>query len=422
MSEQQKLFASLSGALVAHLIFFLLIFGFLSTRSANSSSRTRADRPLAEEKPREVTVLMGELMEQIQVEPPPPPAPRFVTTDLNTPEAEAPPEARFESDRNTSAASALRPDETLPQEDGPTLAGTNPLPHLTLANRDYKEGDQPSAGAATAVAMPNPPAASPSSTASSTPVGRDGSDDEDLEGAPLDPVESVADRMRRPAGLAAVEESSGSNEAALDSPEEEATSNTRKSFVDPEAGPGAPDLGPMTTEEDRHSSGGGTLAETGESTDQAKEKMRSESAAETGEISAMKPADEGLFSDNFSPEERQNVLNGSLSRAGHDAVDADETALGKYKKSVRDAIAVKWHRYKQDNADFVTWGILKLQFSVDRNGRVNNLQITKNEANAILVEFSLKAIREAKLPAMPADVAESVGAQGLVIQYDIIIY
>ena len=53
---------------------------------------------------------------------------------------------------------------------------------------------------------------------------------------------------------------------------------------------------------------------------------------------------------------------------------------------------------------------------------MNNLQITKNEANAILAEFSIKAIREAKLPPMPDDVAKSVGAQGLVIHYDIIIY
>lgn len=423
MSEQQKVFASLSGALVAHLIFFLLVFGFLSTRSANSSTGTGADRPVAEEKSREVTVLMSDLMEQIQVEPPPPAAPEFVTTDLNAPEVDAPPKARFESDRNTSAASALRPDETLPQEDSPTLAGTSPLPYLTLANRDYRAGDKPSAASADAAAIPKPPAASPSSNAaSSTPVGRDGSDDEDLDGAPIDPVEAVADRMRRPAGLSIARESPGSNEAALDRPEEEAESNTQKSFVVPEAGPGAPDLGPMTKEEDRDASGGGTFAETGESTDQEKEKMRPESAAETGEKPAMKPADEGLFSDSFSPEERQNVINGKVSKIGQDAVDAEGTPLGRYKKAVRDAISAKWHRYKQDNADFVTWGILKIEFSVDKDGRVNNLQITKNEANAILAEFSLKAIREAKLPPMPADVAESFGAQGLVIQYDIIIY
>jgi len=70
----------------------------------------------------------------------------------------------------------------------------------------------------------------------------------------------------------------------------------------------------------------------------------------------------------------------------------------------------------------ITWGILKLEFSVDRAGRVRDLQITKNEANAMLAEFSLRAIREAELPPMPAEVAESVGAKGLVIQYDIIIY
>lgn len=413
MSEQQKLFASLSGALVAHLIFFLLVFGFLSTRSANSSSARGNDRS-AEAKSREITVLISDLMERVKVEPaplvPPIPAAReFVTTDLNAPEAAAPPEARFESDRNTSAASALSPDETQPQEDGPTLAGKSPLERLTLANRDFTEGDQPPAPAPVATIMAastSAVSASASSPSTATP-GRDGADDEDVAGVPLDPIDSPADRMKRPENDLAVEEM---------------VVNTRKSFVDPNADNAATELGPMTRDEDRVATTSAIAAETGEVGDPVKEKSLPDAATDSAERPALKPVDEGLFSDSFSPEERQNVLNGSLARKGREAVDAEATALGKYKKSVRDAISQKWHRYKQDNADFVTWGILKLEFSVDRHGQVNNLQITKNEANAILAEFSLKAIREAKLPPMPDDVAKSVGAQGLVIHYDIIIY
>ena len=83
MSEQQKLFASLSGALVAHLIFFLLVFGFLSTRSANSSSARGNDRS-AEAKSREITVLISDLMERVKVEPAPlvPPSPLRVSLSL----------------------------------------------------------------------------------------------------------------------------------------------------------------------------------------------------------------------------------------------------------------------------------------------------------------------------------------------------
>jgi outer membrane biosynthesis protein TonB len=145
-------------------------------------------------------------------------------------------------------------------------------------------------------------------------------------------------------------------------------------------------------------------------------------ASQPQEKPMLQPADETLFAKGFSPEERQNVINGSLAKEGADAVDAIGTPMGKYKKAVRDVISAKWHEYRQKNADFVTWGILKLEFSVDAAGRVHDLQITKNEANAMLAEFSLRAIREAKLPPMPAEVAESVGAKGLVIQYDIIIY
>lgn len=58
------------------------------------------------------------------------------------------------------------------------------------------------------------------------------------------------------------------------------------------------------------------------------------------------PADEALFAKGFSPEERQNVINGSLAKEGADAVDAIGTPMGKYKKAVRDVISAKWHEYR----------------------------------------------------------------------------
>ena len=178
----------------------------------------------------------------------------------------------------------------------------------------------------------------------------------------------------------------------------------------------------MSTEEDRLARPDRKEAAAGASAEQAEREMRPDLAVEKSPKSERTAPSEDLVEESFSPEELQSERNGTTAKIGQDAVDAEETALGLYQKAVRDVIAATWHRYRQDNAEVVTWGILKLKFMVDRDGQVNNLQITKNEANAILAEFSLKAIRDAKLPAMPADVAKSVGSQGLVIHYDIIIY
>lgn len=450
MSEQQKIFASLSGAVVAHLVLLLFIFVLLSTKSIGSSLKG-AQAP-GKKEPKEVTILMSELMERIEVEktaeePPVEAARPFVSADLNQAEAIAPENARFESDRNTSAAAELRPDESLPREAVPTLAGDSPLPHLTLQNRQFVEG--PLNQAASAAAAPSSsgsgaasPAASPSfpliqnpslpanPEALPDPPKEEGDRDQARDGEKAAPRERIADRRDRPKGLEI-----GNNEG--DSDEVSAETGVQPSFVVPTSDPQAVTLGKVAAAEDRFAAKDGEMTGEGKMTDsvqrqdqpsplKAGEEIPPErppsDPARPSEAGSIKAADEGLFDKGFSPEERQNVINGSLAKTGQNAVDAEETALGRYKKAVRDAISAKWNRYRQDNADFVTWGILKLQFSVDAKGRVNDLQITKNEANAMLAEFSLKAIREADLPPMPEDVARSVGSKGLVIQYDIIIY
>jgi hypothetical protein len=448
MSESQKMFASVSGAFVAHLMLLVLVLVLPETTSVGSSATGKKSR----ERPREVTVMMGDLMERLERErlekkpdPPEPEPPRpesraFVSTDLNRAEAEAPENARFESDRNTTAASRLRPDENLPQERGlPTLAGTSPLPHLTLANRDYTKGPmEESSGAAAsgaaAPALPAPPAPPPPSTGG-------------MPAAPM-PVAPMP-AARNAETLSASEEGPRPEGAASDAamaaiPGNQGTGSegaTReKSYLPPDRDVPSPLIREVPDGADRLAVGDGSGREGKDpsdplasptqqgamaaATDGLRESVEETAAPPEREPPApmTRPADDGLFAKGFSPEERQNVINGTFTRAGTDAVDAIGTPMGKYKKAVRDAISAKWHQYRQKNADFVTWGILKLEFSVDARGKVHDLQITKNEANAMLAEFSLRAIREAELPPMPAEVAESVGSKGLVIQYDIIIY
>jgi hypothetical protein len=175
-------------------------------------------------------------------------------------------------------------------------------------------------------------------------------------------------------------------------------------------------------------------AEVGRSTDTDQEKERmsgvvvGEGTAETGDAIkksegvGKRPGDVGLFADGFQTFTRKNATNGKLSNLGENAVDAQESAAGKYEASVRQAIARKWHSLRAKNGDFVTYSFLKLRCRVDRNGKVHELEVVENKANSVVTSFSLEAIMKADLPKMPADVAVEYGPSGLELNYDIFIY
>jgi hypothetical protein len=81
-----------------------------------------------------------------------------------------------------------------------------------------------------------------------------------------------------------------------------------------------------------------------------------------------------------------------------------------------------WYRYLGRNKGNVTWGVLKLEMRVDKYGKIHNLRVVKNEANTLMVEFSLKAVMDAEIPSMPKEVSDILGVGGLDLDYDFIIY
>ncbi|MEM7697938.1 MAG: hypothetical protein AAF236_05990 [Verrucomicrobiota bacterium] len=465
MSEHQKLFASLSGAVVAHLGLFCAVFLLLNGPGLSGLASVT---PQAGSQ-REVTVLFGDLLdevERIEEEEVPEPEPEVpdalpepeelplelrpnfrpaIDTSLNTAVAEAPENADFESDRNTAASTELPPDATLPQEAGPTLLGDERVDHFSMKDREYVDGtlDEESGGGAGGNASQR--------GAGEGETAREG---ETLfnEGETV-PDENlpVADEMRE------AQEAQEAQEAAEAIPEEREANlaegeidrepdaltlaadrieaEMQRSFLDPSENAdgfaiNAP-LGRLDQEATRlrEAIEVGNFEEA--RIEEAQEEMEQQEQQDEVEAAAPQPtmaaggassADTGLFAQGYTPEELQSIRNGSLTNIGEGSVDAVETEMGKYKMEVRRIIGQKWHRYREKHADFVTWGRLKIGFRVDEAGKVHDLKIIDNEANAMLAEFSLKAILEAELPRMPSDVAESVGPTGLDIEYDIIIY
>lgn len=466
MSDQQKIFASLSGAVAAHLLLFLLLAVLLSTSKVDSALR----EPPNKSGPQEVTVMLSDLLDQVKTEEPeeeekvgaeekaeeiPEPEidePRpFIATDLNTPEAEAPDDPKFESDRNTTAASEMMPNPNLPQREGPTTEGVLPIERLTLQKREYVDGEldrpaappgvDPAADGEVSMAEEPPGGGFPTDPAlvqeeTSLPPkpeseSDEGEEKEMKEGAEVDPEFEIGAERTRPeeattegdAEKTAAEKSfalpGGDPSMAL--PVEE---NTEDTFAANEPKSEDP-LGEKTDLEKeamaaRGGEGDDPEADREDKTEQVEESLPE--AAEPAEKPGMRPADQGLFADGFSPEEMQSTTNGTLTNLGQNAVDAEGTAVGKYKSQVRQIIAKKWHQYRVENAAAVSWGILKLKCRVDSRGKVHDLRIVENKANTMLADFSLRAILDAKLPPMPKEVAEELGERGLQLNYDIIIY
>ncbi len=441
MSEQQKLFASVSGAVVVHVLLLVVVFFLLSTRSIGSS--LQGDSSSKPDEPQEVTILMSELMELVEVEPPTPelqPEPElprpYMSTDLNAAELDVPENARFESDRNTSAASEMAPDLSAPQQDGPTLKGDDRFPFFELETRKYTDGEvsQPASMAAAPSmpveatqpgALPLPPEAGHRaenpSEALPNPEAKDGEDTMNAEGGDSEPVAPIADRRTRPDGSI---------------PDELATEEVmERSFVDPNGLQNATILKKFEGDKDQFAASSDEEGDIGELADIAqKQTMASGKVGKEGESElkeqtetqteqAMKAsADAGIFAEGYTRERLQSSMNGTLSNIGQNAVDAEETAIGKYKKAVHDAIGRKWYRYHTQHKESVTWGVLKLKFRVDESGTIHGLRVVKNESNTLMTEFSLQAVIDANIPPMPEEVAEELGIGGLDLDYDFIIY
>jgi len=106
-------------------------------------------------------------------------------------------------------------------------------------------------------------------------------------------------------------------------------------------------------------------------------------------------------------------LAGSITNRGTSAVNAVGTPLGRYQKTMFDAIGSHWYAYIEQKADLVSLGTTRVLFFVDRSGRVKGLKVVSNDSNEAFANVCLQAILDAKLPPIPEDVASALPPEGL---------
>jgi hypothetical protein len=126
----------------------------------------------------------------------------------------------------------------------------------------------------------------------------------------------------------------------------------------------------------------------------------------------------------FSPFTRTSKTDGSISREGQDAVDAEATPLGIYMRQVTDAVGKKWHLYVQLGKDAVTFGRVRFRFYVDKKGTPQDLKILSDarDADPRMRDLTLRAILDAQIPPIPADLLTTLDDGRVKIEYEAIIY
>jgi outer membrane biosynthesis protein TonB len=87
------------------------------------------------------------------------------------------------------------------------------------------------------------------------------------------------------------------------------------------------------------------------------------------------------------------------------AMKADKTARGRYYWQVIEQVEKKWKDYRQQRSKDVSAGSLKVEFYVNKKGKVEGLRVIDDKkSNPLLTEITLQAIKDAEIPPMPADV------------------
>ncbi len=278
-------------------------------------------------------------------------------------------------ERDTLATSDAVPDPTAPPL--PAQAGVEPLHegHIETTESRYQDGEP----------------------ADPTPAAADGS----LAARP--PAAAAESRAAR--GSETSRAGSAENEIPPTPPEKLATSSLPVDVPVPRPEPDAEPAEPRKAPPELPREG---IAEAETETDQPTPDQIKETQ-ETATAEAARP-DKPVFHGN----QRRTVLRGSISRSGRSALAVENTALGRYQAQISRAIELEWQRNCVRYADFITPGFITVRFSVDAKGKIGRRDfVGAIQAGEHQKGFTLDAIRDARIPAMPAELARDFSDEPL---------
>lgn len=111
----------------------------------------------------------------------------------------------------------------------------------------------------------------------------------------------------------------------------------------------------------------------------------------------------------FRGYQRKTTLHGSITRSGRSALDVEDNALGRYQAVISRAVELEWQRNCVRYRDFITPGFLTARFYVDGQGKVTSVDfVGEMKTGQQQKGFTLNSIRNASIPAMPAELKKEL--------------
>lgn len=127
-----------------------------------------------------------------------------------------------------------------------------------------------------------------------------------------------------------------------------------------------------------------------------------------------KPAPAAVKDPMFRGNQSKTAITGSISRTGRSALDVVDTPMGRYHAQISRAVELEWQRNCVKRRDFIVPGYLTARFFIDAQGKVTSVNLVGEiEGGEIQKGFTLDSIREADIPAMPADVLKEMEGDSL---------
>jgi len=370
LTDNRTLQIGIAGSVAVHVVLFFILAWMWGAGAA--ARWLESQRRVEPEK--QVTLLFPDQVIEVQPAapaPPPPPPPKptpkpYIRTTQNKAAANAPVKADFVSDRNTIAASkkAAAPDgdKPMPTQDG--------IDHKTLelANRNQRDGQTKDDAPAAPTKAPPPEMRVPEPTPPQPAVAK---------ATTVSPMAKMMEEMDKE--MAKVE------------------------------------TGRLPIEVKRPESADKPPAPTDEKPPVAK--------AVPIDPKTGKPVPK-FDKDAFTPFTRTSKVKGTINNRGEDAVNAAETPMGKYMRAVTAAVEKKWHLYRRQHADAVTFGNLKLRFFVTKEGKPEDLEVLSkpDDADVRMADFTLRAIKDSEIPPIPKDLLPMLEGERVEIEYDVLIY
>jgi outer membrane biosynthesis protein TonB len=117
-----------------------------------------------------------------------------------------------------------------------------------------------------------------------------------------------------------------------------------------------------------------------------------------------------------TPYRREQIperMAGNISKRGVSSVNAVGTPLGRYQKSVLDAIGARWYKLCDANRDRVDIGIVRVQFVVAPDGNIGKIELTSGGTSASFTNLCLQSVQDAKPEPIPEDVMAVLPPEGL---------